>query len=893
MGRFVARQERALTGFHSGARKMSKVKAPKSLRFEMAINSVGQVIENNSGKTVSAVAGLIAVASFSGAEAQQSNLPPVTVDAPVARPRPAAARPSPDQVRARTALRRAARRTQPTPVAAVPFPNAGGLPADRNPYANPAAPYMATRVQASSKFPEPILNTPKSITVLTKDVLRDQNSTSLKSAVLNTAGVTLGTGEGGNAFGDRFFIRGFDARNDVFVDGIRDSGVSVRENFFTEQVEILRGPGSSFAGRGTAGGAINIVTKAATTEKSFYNMDTTFATDHTKRVVLDVNQVISPTLAIRAGGLFQDAGVAGRSYVKDDRDGGFVAVKWTPLDSVKLWANYVHTNLHGLPDFGVPYYRPGSPAPAATGFTNTSGGPFTDFGVKRDTFYGLVNRDYYSIKQDIGTFGGEITITPDLTLSNKTRVQRSVQDYIGTLPEAPITVTGNALPQWTLSLNPQSRYQANENVANVSEAVYKTQLGGWKNTLTGGIEYSRELSSIDKYLGLSSEGLPGGTPGGNFTGVSIFGPQRTFANPVGSPQWTGLPTRISIDTTSGYLIDTANYNDFLILNGGVRYDNYNVKVSGFGTTGGNPNPALWGNQQKEDGIPNFNLGLTLKPLPNGSVYAAYATSSNPVGAEFDGTSSQYGGLAPFLPGNPNQLFGPEKNKAIEIGTKWELFDRRLLVTAALFQTEKENARESQNFNNTTSAATLATLAALGCTYNLPITAPPTNQSCISAGAAYRIQGIDLGVGGKITDKWSVFGGLVLMKSEVTKSLVPSPQPSLYPTNVGLKLANVAHQSFSMLSKYQLTDVWEIGGQAVYRSEMYGGTFLAANQGTSIPSYWRFDAFVEAKVDKNWTAKLFVNNITNKLYYDALYQSATPFVFVAPGRSVSMVVSARF
>ena len=78
--------------------------------------------------------------------------------------------------------------------------------------------------------------------------------------------MTLGTGEGGNAFGDRFFIRGFDARNDVFIDGVRDPGVSVRENFFTEQVEILRGPASSFAGRGTTGGAINIVTKQATPE---------------------------------------------------------------------------------------------------------------------------------------------------------------------------------------------------------------------------------------------------------------------------------------------------------------------------------------------------------------------------------------------------------------------------------------------------------------------------------------------------------------------------------------------------------------------------------------------------------------------------------------------------
>lgn len=857
---------------------MNKVKAPRSLRFEVAINSVNQTIENNSGKTVTAVAGLIAVASFSGAEAQQSSLPPVTVDAPVARPRPAAAKPSADQLRARTALRRAAQRSQPAPVAPVPYPNAGGLSADRNPYANPNAPYLATRVQASGKFPEPILNTPKSITVLTKEVLADQNSTTLKSAVLNTAGVTLGTGEGGNAFGDRFFIRGFDARNDVFLDGLRDAGVSVRENFFTEQVEILRGPGSSFAGRGTTGGAINIVTKQATTEKSFYNMDTTFATDHTKRVVLDVNQVISPTLAIRAGGLFQDAGVAGRNYIKDDRDGGFVAAKWTPLDTVKLYANYIHTNLHGLPDFGVPYYRPGSPRPGNV-YATTAGGPYPDFGARRNNFYGFVNRDYYSIKQDIGTVGGEIAITPDLTLSNKTRVQRSVLDYIGTLPEAPIDATK------TLTANPQSRYQVTENIANQTEVVYKSYLGGWKNTLTGGVEVSREIASIDRFTGLSSEALPGGFTGaGSLAGVSIFNPQFTFLPFNGTTSLTGLPTKIAIDTGSGYLIDTANYNDFVILNGGIRYDDYNIKASGFGTVNNRPN--TFSAQEQQHGMPNFNLGLALKPLPNGSVYVAYATSSNPVGAEFDGTSAQYGGLAPALNGNPNQIFGPEKNKAIEVGTKWELFDRRLLVTAALFQTEKENARESQNVGSAAAAA-----AVPGCSYNLP--AGSGNVSCITAGAAYRIQGIDLGVGGKITDKWSVFGGLVLMKSEVTKSLIPSPQPLLFPSNVGLKLANVAHQSFSMLSKYQLTDVWEIGGQAVYRSEMYGGTFLAANQGTSIPGFWRFDAFVEAKVDKNWTAKLFVNNITNKLYYDALYQSATPFVFVAPGRSVSMVLSARF
>jgi catecholate siderophore receptor len=837
---------------------MGQAKMPRSLRSVAGINPV----RDNSGKKVSAVAGLIAVASFSGAEAQQSSLPPVTIDAPVARPRPAATRPTADQVRARSALRRAARRAQPAQVAAVPFPNAGALRADRDPYANPNAPYMATGVQASNKFPQPIANTPKTITVLTKDILEDQKATTLKQALLSTAGVTLGTGEGGNAFGDRFFIRGFDARNDIFIDGVRDPGVSVRENFFTEQVEILRGPGSSFAGRGTTGGAINIVTKQATTNGNFYNMDTTFGTDMTKRVVLDVNQVINPTLAVRAGGLFQDANVAGRNRTKDDRDGAFGAVAWTPLDAVKVTANYIHTNLHGLPDFGVPYYRPST--------ATTAGGPFPDFGVNRNNFYGFANRDFSSIKQDIGTINGEVVISPNLTVSNKTRLQRSVLDYIGTLPEAPVITNPNPL-LWTLSANPQSRYQTTEVLANQSEAAFKFDTGPWKHAAVAGVEISREHVSIDKYSGLSSEALPGGFSGtGALTGVNIFSPQFTDIPFGANPQLTGLPTTVAVGTKSFYVLDTANYNDVLFLNAGIRFDNYGINTTGYGTVNAVPN--VFGQQAADFRMINYNGGVVYKPLPYASVYAAYATSSNPVGAEFDGTAAQYGGLAPILNGNSNQIFGPEQNQAAEIGTKWELFDKRLLVTGALFQTEKDNARESRN-----------------------ITVPGIagNVSLITAGAAYRIQGIDLGVAGKITDKWSIFGGLVLMDSKVTKSLIPPANTILYSTNVGLPLSNIAHQSFSLLSKYQVTDIWELGGQAVYRSKIYGGTFLAANQGTQIPSYWRFDAFAEAKIDKNWKVKLFLNNIFNKTYYDALYQSAAPFVLEAPGRAAYIVVSARY
>ena len=255
---------------------------------------------------------------------------------------------------------------------------------------------------------------------------------------------------------------------------------------------------------------------------------------------------------------------------------------------------------------------------------------------------------------------------------------------------------------------------------------------------------------------------------------------------------------------------------------------------------------------------NYNLGAVVKPVPIGSLYWAYGTSSEPVGSELDGTSANYGGLNPSSP--INQIFSPIESTAQEIGTKWELFDRHLLATAALFRTDVSNAREL-------------------------VPAGYPNAGTVQAGAAYHVQGIDLGAEGKITDKWSVFTGLVLMKTRVDASAVP--------TNVGLPLAFIANQSFNVLTKYQLTDTIEVGGQATYRSKIYGGTLLAANQGTVLPDYWRFDAFLEGKVTKNWRWKLFANNILDKLYYDAFYQSAAPFVLVAPGRVLGAQVSARF
>jgi catecholate siderophore receptor len=97
----------------------------------------------------------------------------------------------------------------------------------------------------------------------------------------------------------------------------------------------------------------------------------------------------------------------------------------------------------------------------------------------------------------------------------------------------------------------------------------------------------------------------------------------------------------------------------------------------------------------------------------------------------------------------------------------------------------------------------------------------------------------------------------------------------------------------VLTKYKFNQYIEAGGQATYRSKICGGTLLAANAGTVLPDYWRFDAFVEGYFLKNYEWKIFVDNIFNKLYYDAFYQSGAPFVLVAPGRVIGGMVTARF
>jgi catecholate siderophore receptor len=155
----------------------------------------------------------------------------------------------------------------------------------------------------------------------------------------------------------------------------------------------------------------------------------------------------------------------------------------------------------------------------------------------------------------------------------------------------------------------------------------------------------------------------------------------------------------------------------------------------------------------------------------------------------------------------------------------------------------------------------------------------------AATGAYRVRGFELGAAGNITEHWSVYGGLVVMETEVTGSANPA--------NIGRRMANIPNTQFSLLTKYKLTDKLTVGGQAIYASEVFNGFFAAGPEGYRTVPYWRFDALAEYKFTDNFSAQLNVVNLTNELYYDTLYQQNNSFVYVAPGRAAYLTLNWKY
>jgi catecholate siderophore receptor len=693
-----------------------------------------------------------------------------------------------------------------------------------NPNADPAAPYKIDQ-SASPKIQMDLLDMPKSISVISKEAISDSGAVSFKDLMRTQPGVTLGVGEGGNAYGDRIFIRGFDARNDVYIDGLRDPGVGSREIFAVEQIEILKGPSSTFGGRGTTGGAVSIITKAP--QRNFFaHGEATLGTDGTRRAAVDVNTPVTEKVQLRVNGVYHEADVAERDHVSGDRWGIAGGINAQASDQLRFYGDYYHLTTHEVPDWGIPY-------------DTKSNRPFA---VPRSSFYGVLARDFRNTFADIYTLRGTYDLGGKSKIQSVTRYGNTGNAYIASAPESPDAT--NANPNlWTVRANPKQRDAVTTYWANQTDITTDFSIAGTRHQLVSGFEISRERIRNRNYQNLSSE-LQGTIIQPSTILQPLFAPNANAPWPF--PKSLQSVRESTADSQGVYVMDNITLAPKWMGFAGVRYDRYQLDVDTLTLATGVHAPV-----QNHVSFWNGQVGLTYKPEKDGTLYVSYGSSSNPSGEELDASAADYGGLA-----TTNAALQPERNTSYEAGVKWNLGGGHLNVTAAIFRTDKENAR---------------------------VTIGAGSASSIVLAGVQRVDGVELGLAGNVTSQWRATGGITLVDART----VESPNAA----QIGAKFPNVAKTSFSLMNRYFLTDQISFGETSSYNSRRYGGTATANI--TYVPSYWRHDLFAKYDIQDGLELSVNVLNVTNKLYYDALYRSTTPFVYVAPGRSVLVKLEYEF
>lgn len=684
----------------------------------------------------------------------------------------------------------------------------------------PAASDVQVKQLPSYKFTAPLRDTPRTITVIPEEVLKEKNATTFEEALRTVPGVTfLGGDAAANPAADRPVIRGFESRNSIFVDGMRDSGVQSRENFAVESISVIKGADSVYGGRGSVGGSIDVVTKTPKLD-NFFNASIGLGTDSYKRGTIDLNRTLNETTAIRLNAMGHDAEQAGRNDVYSRRWGFAPSIAFGLNTPTTVTLSYYHLKTSDMPDFSVP-------------FRSTGGTPVT---TDRSQFYGLNQRDFRDTQNDSAQIRVEHRFDDNWKLKNTTAFGRSTLSYIATNPQL-TSANSN-----TLSLQAKSGNYATNSLSNQTELTGKLDLGGFKHTITTGVEFSTEHSLYKGHLVSDVNGnniRSGGpctvaynctalngswNPNNPWTGSTLLNGDKSFPGPA---------THTDTNIASAYLFDSVNLSEQWIFNGGLRLDHYDVEAKQAGVA----------DLSNVSNLFSYQLGLVYKPVQPLSLYASYGTLANPPGA-----NAGLGGGTDQLTAK-NQNLKPEKARNIEIGAKWDVLDEHLSLSTALFQTEKTNARVSDGLGGT-----------------------------INAGEQ-RVRGLEFGITGKLTNKWSVFGGYTYQDA-VTVNAGPS-SPALN----GTPMVMVPKHNFSLWTSYQVLPQLKLGGGVTASSMSYASVAATSRKWT--PGYARVDLSATWNINKSMDLQFNLNNAFDRKYY----QSAYPiYAAWAPGRSATVTLN---
>jgi catecholate siderophore receptor len=704
---------------------------------------------------------------------------------------------------------------------------------------------------ASDKFTMPLLDTPKSVTVVSAEVISQTGAVSLTDALRTVPGITIGAAEGGNPVGDNLFIRGYNAQTDTYIDGIRDSGSQSREIFALEQIEVVKGPNSAYGGRSSAGGGVNLVSKTAKAD-NFSNATLGLGSAKYKRVTADINRMVGDNAAVRLNVMGHDAGVAGRDVVGGHRWGVAPSVTFGLASPTSVTLGYYHLESNEIPDTGLPFNNP-----ITTGSNISKNGNGSPVNVPRETFYGLVNRDFRDTDADIGTIDIKHVFANGLTFRNVTRYGTTSQDYVWTQPD---DSKGNLALYGTVWRRANTRVVQTDSLANASSLTGSFNSGAVKHSFTAGVEISREDTDRGSYLFTPGTNNP---LTGTFTcptaGAATLYNCTTLLKPNPNDPWeysrSLSPARTSVrsNTRSAYAFDTIEFTPQWLLNVGLRWDGFRTRLDVPAYTLAGVATAAQHAEVDTD-FTNYQAGLVYKPSANSSVYISYGTSSTPPGNDGgDGLDALSAAV---------QNLKPQDSKNFELGTKWEVLARRLSLSAALFRSEMNNAR---------------------------VTAPDGSTQNVGRKT---VRGVEFGVSGSITSNWQVFGGYTWLDGVIADNgsfnsgTTAKPVWVTSPFN-GNVFPTTPKNSASLWTSYKVLPALTIGGGVNYVSKVYANI----NNNKFAPGYTRFDAMASYDVSKNISLQLNVQNLGDKLYFDKV--SSPHYAGVGAGRSATLAANFKY
>jgi catecholate siderophore receptor len=693
---------------------------------------------------------------------------------------------------------------------------------------------------ALDRYTAPLVDTPQSVTTVTQQTMQQEGVTTLRDALRNAPGISLAAGEGGSQ-GDNLTIRGFTARNDIFLDGMRDFGSYYRDPFDYEQVDVLEGPSSVTFGRGSTGGVINQETKQPVMER-FVAAEADGGTDRTRRLTVDANEPL-PQLgngaAFRLNVMGDEGGVAERDVTENRRYGVAPALAFGLGSPTRVTLNYFRFQENDIPDYGIPWYF-NHPAPVA-----------------RHNYYGF-RQNYLKTDVNMVTLRAEHDVAPWLTLRNQARFSNNERDARITEPQVNTATSGAITPQTPLSTVLVNRNQiavySNEGYLwDQLDAKVRARFWGVRHEAVIGAEGGRETSDPRR-------------PTYNFVNAAAATvnsvPTTSLLAPDEEQSFAGTSAPSSnVHTTSTsyglYLLDTMQFSRQWEFVGGARFDRFltNEKSISY------PTPVVAASGVRTQGAPtitypsqlvrkpSWRAALVYKPRTNGSVYFGYGTSFNPSAETLSLT------VGPNGSGTAN--LAPEYNRSFELGTKWELHQERVSLRGDLFQTTMENARE----------------------------ASPTNSLVYVLAGTQRVRGAEAVVTGHVTDRWQVLSSYTFMHSEVVAS-------QYYPQSIGYKLANVPDHLFNLWTTYRPQSRTLLGVGSNFVASRTASSTVPLDPTTGlvkqVAGYWVFSAMGSYAINRHMGLQANVFNLLNRNYIDEIHPG-----HLVPGAGTSGLFGLNF